>query len=334
MKSRIAATALTVLMALAAACADDGEGSMDPLNPDDPGTGQPLPPGPAPETDCPAGLPVYDPIPVTDAEARPLSTIALNAEGQVLALDVDAANVLLWDDGAVRVVGALDDARDLDASGAMVGLAQGKGVLVDGDAIHGLGEVEPRAIDERRRVAVDTIHDGVPTAALWDRGELLLLGTPRTRAADLSNAGHLVGHVELGEGRTHAFVWQDGAFSDLGTLGVGSGASSKASAVNDWGHVAGTSLDDDGIWHAVVWHDGVLFDLGVGELTSEASGINDCGEVVGHSDYSTAWIWKDGTRTPLEDLLAAPVDSPLGRPSAITDRGLILAGSWLLVPRR
>jgi probable HAF family extracellular repeat protein len=47
-----------------------------------------------------------------------------------------------------------------------------------------------------------------------------------------------------------AFVWRDGAMTDLGTLGR---SSSQAIEINERGHIIGNSDTLSGSTHAVLW---------------------------------------------------------------------------------
>jgi probable HAF family extracellular repeat protein len=86
----------------------------------------------------------------------------------------------------------------------------------------------------------------------------------------------------------HAFRWQDGALTDLGTLP--GGANSQAFWVNERGLIAGMSQNGAvdpllGIQalKAVVWEDGNIIDLGMleGGYESAAQSINNRGQVTG-----------------------------------------------------
>ena len=98
-------------------------------------------------------------------------------------------------------------------------------------------------------------------------------GVQSAHAHDINDAGQVVGIA-----RTHAFLWQNGVMTDLGTLG---GNSSSASAINAVGQVVGSaSTAAPSTSHAVRWDNGAITNLTPG-VPSSASGINDAGQVIG-----------------------------------------------------
>ena len=98
---------------------------------------------------------------------------------------------------------------------------------------------------------------------------------------------------------TRAFVWNNGTFTELGTLGR---PISSATDVNDRGQAVGNSetgaTDEMGqaIFHGFRWHDtnlngasdpGEMTDLGtLGGDNSSAFGINNRGQVVGSAQIA------------------------------------------------
>jgi probable HAF family extracellular repeat protein len=131
----------------------------------------------------------------------------------------------------------------------------------------------------------------------------------------------------------HAFFWENGVMTDLGTLG---GDTSEAIWLNDKGVVVG-SADLAGpsgsqTHDAVVWINGKIHDLGTvpGDACSRGRGLNVRGQVVGGSSnchgFLHAFLWEDGG--PIVDLnTLIPPGSGVQLTNAfnINDRGEILA---------
>jgi probable HAF family extracellular repeat protein len=149
-----------------------------------------------------------------------------------------------------------------------------------------------------------------------------ILGAVRGRARAINNKGQVIG---TGSG---AFMWQNGAFRDLGSLG---GNSTSPSALNEAGQVVGHSYTSAGDAHAFLWENGVMRDLGTlgapfesGQVLSTATGINAAGQIVGVAPTSAdmigsrrAFLWENGRMTRLASLnrvysLATGIDN-LGR---------------------
>lgn len=95
------------------------------------------------------------------------------------------------------------------------------------------------------------------SAVLWENGKLTRFGAD-TWASDINDSGLVVGGTSSwsrGSGdrasrETHAFVWENGRMTDLGTLG---GRSSWALAMNESGQIVGWSETKSGARHAVLW---------------------------------------------------------------------------------
>ena len=145
-------------------------------------------------------------------------------------------------------------------------------------------------------------------------------------------------------GATHAFAWEDGQMTDLGTLG---GANSVAYAVSDTGQIAGASeVDSAGTRHAFLYADGQMRDLAPlpGLTAGAAYALNAGGQVVGTSQTLTlkrATLWQSGQPTDLNTLLPPNSGWTLSEARAINDHGQI-AGlglfqghrrAFLLTPR-
>src|SRR6266571_6955539 len=96
----------------------------------------------------------------------------------------------------------------------------------------------------------------------------------------------LVGLSDLaGDTTAHAFFWEDGSMTDLGT--PPGDFFSIAQGINDAGQVVGQSCDQSGNCRAFLWQNGVMTDLntliplGSSSYLLAAEDINAQGEIVG-----------------------------------------------------
>lgn len=176
-----------------------------------------------------------------------------------------------------------------------------------------------------------TYPEGMPgeygIAFISGNGGMLGLGTLpglvdywRSRATAINALGQVVGTSSVGDfGPTeypeHAFLYQNGAMQDLGTLG---GIYSSARAINDSGLIVGmasTALDPDGIGHfiphAFLYINGMMIDLGAFDDTYIGSGaldVNNQGQVVGWTSVNDgfdrhAFLYQDGAMQDLNQLI-------------------------------
>ena len=134
-----------------------------------------------------------------------------------------------------------------------------------------------------------------------------ILGGQRSFAFDINDSSQIVGVATTANGSALAFLYENGAAKNLGSLD--NSGYSEARAVNDKGHTTGWSLTADGKYAAFI-HDGAnmtrLPDLG-GD--TKGYDINTHGHVVGDArgtdGSSHAFLFKDGQLIDLMDVIPA-----------------------------
>ena len=134
--------------------------------------------------------------------------------------------------------------------------------------------------------------------------------------------------VGVSANTSHAFLWQNGTMTDLGTL-PGDDSSIPA-AINGVGQVAGISFIGSSLhYRGFIWQNGVMTDLGTlaGMDVSFITGLNDRGQVVGDLQEPNggayhAFVWQNGAMTDLGNLGGAS-----SYPNAINNVGQIVGFS-------
>jgi probable HAF family extracellular repeat protein len=128
--------------------------------------------------------------------------------------------------------------------------------------------------------------------------DLGTLGGSSSFARGINDSGQIIGDSTTAAGDTHGFIFSPwvGHLQDLGTLG---GHFARGEGISNSGMVVGqstTAADDiDGGAQAFLWVGGTMRALPSlpGALDSEATAVNDAGQVVGASD-SRPVIWQNG----------------------------------------
>lgn len=186
------------------------------------------------------------------------------------------------------------------------------GVMQDLSTLGGPLSVANGINDHGHVVGGSQLNDGTTYHAFVYRHgvmhDLDPLGTYRySSALRINDIGQIAGAYSAGGG---AFLYSNGAFRDLGTLG---GISNFPNAINNFGQIAGqarTPFGDHGSFnvHAVVFRFGELIDLHPSGYTdSTAMSINDFGDIVGTlygaGGLSNGFLHRSGAWLNLNDFL-------------------------------
>jgi len=164
--------------------------------------------------------------------------------------------------------------------------------------------------------------------------DLGTLGGSSSSACGINDRGQVTGKSTTAAGKLHAFLWQDGIMTDLGTLP--NLLSSEGRAINNRGQVPGdSSLTGGPPFQAALWENGGVTALGAlpGGTRSFAIGINNRGQAVGGARTAGnlqvhAFLWQDGEMKDLGVLLASDQQS-IGR--AINSRDQVVGNSSLVI---
>jgi len=218
---------------------------------------------------------------------------AINSAGDVVGLSYDingASRPILWANGTLTDVGTPFGSNAADLNG-----------------INDIGTI----IGNSSNLAFGTGSGAFWVNGTWAGFYYPLPGDNSSSVKDINNLGDVVGYsmnTNQAPAVQHAVLWPNGAPGnpiDIGSLG---GALTIANAVDDQGRIVGVADSPTGR-HAFLWQNGVMTDLGTlpGGSTSEATGINASGQVVGYSFYGTptvthAVLWQQGTITDLHTL--------------------------------
>jgi probable HAF family extracellular repeat protein len=201
-------------------------------------------------------------------------------------------------DGTIRDFGVLDGnsqsrAEGLNRHGEVAGSSFGgtgeqHAVLYANGEILDLGLGQAFAVNDRGEVVGSRIVVDVGRAFFYSGGKVVDLGTlggETSAALDLNEAGEIVGFSSTADGRTRAFLYRDGAMSELPVPGDGS----TASAINRRGDVVGafSFLPTPGVSDGYLYQNGqvsLLRDLVAQDgcwAHLEPRDINDRGDIVG-----------------------------------------------------
>jgi probable HAF family extracellular repeat protein len=217
---------------------------------------------------------------------------ALNNRGDVV-VQVSASTghqAWLWDTGTGINLAPIVVATDINSRGQVVGRsAEFRGLLLDRGGLTDLGDLG---------------HGGTFPFAINERGQV-------------------VGYAASGPNSHHAFLWNRGMMSDLGTLNAG--WSSEAVAVNNRGEVLVQDINfAQGIVQAWLYSSGAVTPLGsLGPGRTYPGDINNRGQVVGDLNQNRAWFWENGEMIDLGHYPGATASVAV----AIDDAGRVIGSS-------
>jgi len=288
----------------------------------------------------------------TMTDLGPGSANRINDVGQVVG--TSGSHAALWENGGMVDLG-WGSASSINHAGQIVGYSVGSGEIHGFLWYHGnatdLGtspnSTSSQAVGiNREGQAVGFSGTNQDHAVLWTLPRIAPSPPPRFPIRDLgflpspynvtstalgvNDVGQIVGGSggAVGVG-AHAFLWQDGTMTDLGTLG---GRDSEAFDINNAGQIVGWSTPaSGGMHHAFLWENGVMADLGtLGGDFSEARAINEAGQIVGVSRTASGWdhafLWDHGTMTDLGSLGGSPAYDYSGA-YGVNDAGQVVGWS-------
>lgn len=214
----------------------------------------------------------------------------LNENGTVVGQSYNSTTAQLeavvWSGGTVTSIGVKGIARAVNNSGVVVGETGTATLLSDGRAF------------------------------MWQAGtytDIGTLGGSVAGAYDINETGLITGISTvplLGTGSLHAFKYDSGTMSDLGTVSVYDGYA-RGHGINDAGEVVGRAsllLFFGSDKHMAHWEaDGTLNSVTTSGTYSTAQQINNNGLIVGNgrvagSNTQYGMIWDSGALTVLGDL--------------------------------
>jgi probable HAF family extracellular repeat protein len=202
---------------------------------------------------------------------------------------------------------------DINDEGVVVGfttepVASNRGVLTTLPTLAGATRSVPVAVNNAGTIVgyseLPNVSDAVLT--LWTSNGVSQTTPAVTVHPETPLGMNASGQVVGGTGSpSHAFLWSQGTFLDLGTFG---GASAVATSINDTGTIVGAVTDQAGIVRAFVrfpdgsWH---VIGLPPGYPTIEARSVkvNNLGQIVYNAgtppNLRQAYVWQNYRATPL-----------------------------------
>jgi len=249
----------------------------------------------------------------------------INELGQVTGeaeLSDGSLRAFIWDNGILQMLGTLGGSfshtsptRCINNLGHIVGKSNksdqitNRGFFYDGTRFWDVGTFGGK---HSAATGINNLDQVVGTAStagskshafLWENGSLTDLGTLPGAIEATANAINDHGQI-VGSSSGQAFLYENGIMIQLPTLG---GVGGAATDINTHGQVVGLSDIGPGVKHAFIYHNGTMTDIGTlsGSNFAHAISINDLGVVVGSSNQGRAFMYQNGTMEELPMLPGA-----------------------------
>lgn len=177
----------------------------------------------------------------------------------------------------------------------------------------------------RSALALSAVLSCAAIPAMAQNCSMIGLGHLPGATISLANSVNNNGQI-VGSSGPHAFLYDTGKMTDLGTLG---GPTSYAYGINLQSQIVGYADTATGTTHAFLSDHGTMTDLGtLGGANSYAYGINDLGQIVGQSQVASgsyhAFLYQGGSMT---DLGSLPGDNSIAY--RINNSGQIVGSSYI-----